>query len=387
VPPAPPAGRTGGRKPNGYWNELGNVEAALVEVNALIPGRAGKRIMPTTAEMRALGRSDLLAALAKHKGLKLVAQIIGWSSSSKRAPANAASISASLPVSTSGKSLRRVISYSYSETGTPLTSSAASSADNLFSALFSPQPAHASPPAAFAAIPVRPKILRRPKHYWDDLSKVHSSISGFIAEYGTPGVMPTEREFDRANQSALRQSAQRHGGLAVVAEQMGLKARKAPKSAHIWQDKELFTRSLFAFTEQHDPGVMPTANELKSAGEHQLANAVTVHGGYPAVARSLGLIVRSAKKEGAPETWDEKRLADQLRTFTATFFPGLALGNRLPSEAQLRKCGRNDICYAVSKFGGYKAVQERLGFVPRQVGPRRAASLHDHPASSSSLSS
>lgn len=367
---------TTGRKPNGYWNELSNVEAALVEVNSQIPGRAGKRIMPTTSHLRDLGRLDLLAALSKHKGMKRVAEVLGWTCSRRKASSvslnsrnrsnppsgdSSSSTTMTIPTSpvqksdlrTSSRNVTRLSSLAVNCMHSPSLQSSThdSSRNNGISAM-------------------RSKVMRRPKSYWDDIAAVKSSISAFILEYGTPGVMPTEREFANANQSALRLAAQRHGGLAVVAEQMGLKFRKAPRRRNNWKNFDTFSRALLDFTREHDAGVMPTASELKAAGENPLCNAITFHGGFPAVARRLGLIVRNARREGAPETWDESRLSNQLRTFTATFFPALALSNCLPSEAQLRKCGRNDLCYAISKFGGYKHVQEHLGFAPRPVGPR-----------------
>jgi hypothetical protein len=156
---------------------------------------------------------------------------------------------------------------------------------------------------------------------------------------------------------------------------MGLRCRPPRKKDNSWDEFDFFSVQLLAFAEQHDPGVMPTATELAAAGATGLSNAVSKHGGFPAVARRLGLIVRSTS-EGAPEIWDVQRLGDQLRTFTATFYPNLAFGNHLPSETQLRRCGRNDLSYAVSKFGGYKRVQELLGFEPRPVGAR-PPSRHD----------
>lgn len=330
--------------------------------------------MPTTNEMRALGRNDLIAALAKHKGVKKVAALLGWSRSNRKTVAKPPASSASPPgaatgaAAAGGKSGTAAGAASrWAESSSLLASSATIPAlsgsllSHASSSLASPTP---------AASRIRRAVLRRPKHYWDDVEKVMSSISAFVAEYGVPGVMPTGREFANAGQGALRQAAQRHGGLVAVAAAMGLKSRKAPASRNTWSDKAYFSAALLAFADARDPGVMPTASELKAAGESQLANAVTTHGGYPAVARALGLLVRNARKEGAPELWDRERLADQLRTFTATFYPSLAVYNRMPSESQLRRCGRNDLCYAISKWGGYKRVQEELAFAPRLVGPR-----------------
>lgn len=365
-----------GRKPNGYWNELSNVEAALVEVNKQIIGRRGKRIMPSTAQMRDLGRLDLLAALSKHKGLKRVAEVLGWQYSRRKSSQD--SVANSDARTANSRNAARPTTYQISDSQSFISESVSSSQSQedlgtiarhpLQEPLSYDHDVFSSRPQRFSRI--RPKVLRRPKSYWDDISAVKSSISAFILEYGTPGVMPTEREFAKANQSALRLAAQRHGGLAVVAEQMGLEFRPPPGRRGKWKEFDYFSRALLDYVQQHDAGVMPTASELKAGGEYQLCTAVTYHGGFPEVARRLGLIVRNARKEGAPRTWDREKLSSQLRTFTATFFPALALSNCLPSEAQLRKCGRNDLCYAISKFGGYKRVQEQLGFASRPVGPR-----------------
>lgn len=345
----PGSRRPARRRPNGYWNDLSRVKAALEEVNRLIPGRKSSLVVPTKNELKQLGREDIISGIMKHGGFRKVAAAIGWENMQKHKARSAAKKASPCPkASIPGTSTRSVVS-----------SSVVCSRD-VRNVQFN---------ASKDISAMRGKVMRRQRDYWSDIERLKSAIVGFIDEFGTVGVMPTIREFDRHGQSALRHAAKRHGGLRAIAKELGLRYRRAPKEAKALHDEESFTAALLDYTAQHDPGVMPTAVELKAAGEGQLAQAISVHGGYPAVARRLGLIVRSGN-EGAPQVWTEEKLAEKLRTFTATFYPALALSNCMPSESQLRKCGRNDLSYAISKFGGYKRVQETLGFQPRPTGPR-----------------
>lgn len=296
------------RKPHGYWNDLSNLERELIAVNAIL-GRVGKRSVPKLVDMKALGRGDLVAAVAKHGGVKKVAKDLRWG--------------------TSGKTKRR---------------------------------------ADESMIQVRGKVLRRPRKYWEDVQRVQAEIGAFVDEYGIRGVMPTQKQFYQFGRADLAQAAGRHGGLRVIAEKMGLKCRRKAKKRRYWGDFGALRIALEKFSAKHCPGYMPTGDELTLKGHSALTNAIAMHGGYPEVAKRLGLKARNDYKQGAPKTWTEKRLKIEIFSFVMRWEPEYARQGWMPTERMLRKRGRNDLSYAVSRFGGFKKVAEMVGLTMRKRG-------------------
>eukprot|EP00177_Eucheuma_denticulatum_P003061 GFKZ01005513.1.p1 GENE.GFKZ01005513.1~~GFKZ01005513.1.p1 ORF type:complete len:436 (+),score=43.78 GFKZ01005513.1:242-1549(+) len=298
------------RKPHGFWNDFANLERELMAVNCQL-GRPGKKIVPKLNEMRMLGRGDLVAAVGKHGGIRKVAEDLRWGRGGKT---------------------RRVVA------------TASSTARR------------------------REKVLRRPRKYWQDIDRVKMEIGAFIAEYGVKGVMPTRKQFYKFGRADLVQAAGRHGGVRVLAKQMGLKCRRAARSSLYWKDFKVVKKALLEFSDKHCPGCMPTGDELTAEGWSALTNAIPVHGGFPSVAKKLGLKPRNTRSQGAPNRWDEKRLRMELHAFTMTHFPDLARSQTMPSESQLRKNGRNDLSYAINKFGGYAAVADATGLRMKKHG-------------------
>lgn len=302
------------RKPHGFWNDLANVERELQTVNAAL-GRRGRRQMPRLSEMSALGRGDLIAALAKHGGAKHVALMLRWSSTRKTA--------------------RKLPTSLRTQSRLPFTG-------------------------------VRTKMTRREADYWADLDKLKVEVKAFANLHGVAsGAMPTQALFRAQKRTDLLNAIARHGGLRAVASSMGFRCVRSRATLRFDFDK--FADKVRAFALTHCPGKMPTAAELGARGACGIANAVAVHGGYPAVARRLGLELRNTAAQGAPAIWDQQKLGAELRTFTQAHYPELALANHLPTERQLRKQGRNDLSYAVQKFGGFTKVMEILAFASRRT--------------------
>lgn len=304
------------RKPHGFWNDLANVERELEVVNAGL-GRRGRRQMPRLAEMKALGRGDLIAALAKHGGSKHVAAILRWGVTRR---------SNSLPAS-----LR-------TQPRLPFTG-------------------------------VRTKIPRREKAFWADRERVFAEVRTFARLHNVEqGTMPTQALFRTHRRTDLLNAITQHGGLRAVASDMKLCCVRSRATLRF--DFDSFAKSVRAFADLHCPGKMPTAAELAQHGKRNIANAVAVHGGYPLLAARLGLQMRNTASQGAPLTWDMQRLGTELRAVTRMHYPDLAMANQLPTERMLRKLGRNDISYAVQKFGGFTKVMECLAFSPRRAVPK-----------------
>lgn len=296
--PSKSARRSWQRKPHGYWNQLENVERELLLVNAQL-GHHGRRMLPRLADIKALGRGDLIAALMKHGGVKQVSVALRWA----RAPSG---------------SVRRIRQ-------------------------------------------VREKLYRRPAAYWKDVECVHCEMNAFIEEFGVRGVMPTRKQLYEFGRADLANAAMRHGGLRIIAKQMKLKGRNDVKPRGYWRDFSAVQDELVNFSNKYCAGVMPTADELLSKDLSSLVNAIAAHGGFPSVAERCGLKPRNVKKQGAPLLWDEARLRREYLSFLMTFYPQLAKERTMVGERQLRSHGRNDLSYAIGKFGGFAKLAKTLG--------------------------
>lgn len=187
-------------------------------------------------------------------------------------------------------------------------------------------------------------------------------MSAFIDEFGTRGVMPTRKQLYAFGRADLANAAMRHGGLRIIAKQMGLRGRKDVKPRGFWTDFNAVRDALIDFSKaSKSPGHMPTADELYSGSMSCLVNAVAAHGGFPSVAKKCGLLARNSKKQGAPLLWDDIRLKREYLSFLMTFYPDAAKQRILVGERQLRKHGRNDLSYAIQKMGGFAVLAQKLG--------------------------
>jgi hypothetical protein len=69
---------------------------------------------------------------------------------------------------------------------------------------------------------------RKPRGYWDRLENVEREIRAFIAERQLePGVMPTRQSFAACGRSDLAKLAERWGGAASLAEELGLRPARS----------------------------------------------------------------------------------------------------------------------------------------------------------------
>lgn len=294
------------RKPHGYWNDLENVQRELLLVNASL-GRRGRKQMPRLAEMKALGRGDLVAALAKYGGSKKVAAVLRWGP--------------------------------YKKSGLKLPSSIRTHSKLPYTEL-------------------RPKETRRTADYWKDLGRVQLEVTLFIRQHCVPdGVMPTQAHFRSLGRADIVNGLAKHGGLRSVAASMNL--RCARSRATIRFDFQSFASQVLLFSKSHCPGKMPTAEELKKHGSYKIANAVVVHGGYPSVARRLNLELRSTRVQKPTNVWNLERLSKELRLFLNTEYPESDC-DCMPTERQLRSKGRNDLSYAIGMLGSMNGGKKRL---------------------------
>src|SRR6266702_433183 len=132
---------------------------------------------------------------------------------------------------------------------------------------------------------------RKPGKYWDNFAHVETELLDFIEEHGTHGIMPIEKELLRAGRGDLAKAIRKHKGVETVAQRLRLQLPPHKRKRHgYWEDFVNIERELLAFVSEYGtPGVMPSRNDLRQAGLHDLNGALKKHGGTSAVARRLNL--------------------------------------------------------------------------------------------------
>jgi len=202
-----------------------------------------------------------------------------------------------------------------------------------------------------------PKYTRKPGNYWKNFSHVEKELLDFIAEYGTPGVMPIKAELLKAGRGDLAKAIKNHGGIESVAQQLKLQLPSYKrKQRGYWEEFANVKGELLHFIEENGvPGFMPTQQQLVQAGRDSLAYAVDLHGGFSAVAEQLELHLSYAKKREA--YWDDFANVEQE---LVAFIKEHGISGKMPTRAELRAANRSDLDSALNKYGGLTAVAERL---------------------------
>jgi hypothetical protein len=135
------------------------------------------------------------------------------------------------------------------------------------------------------------------------------------------------------------------------------RAAQPPKPPGYWENPANFERELRVFIARHgEPGRMPTYKQLRTAGRHDLLNALHRAGGRQAVARRFGLDWTTLKKP--PRYWnDPANLKRELLAYIAQH------GHKgiMPTGSELLEHGRAGLMGAIQKHGGFPVVGERLG--------------------------
>lgn len=302
--------------------DLREFELLRDELLAFIRANATAGFMPRAAELRALGRSDLLAAMHAHHGgqlavaarLGLVQHVAARSTSRAVKPPG---YWAALP-----NLERELLTFAARTAGrerqspTPAALVAAAGA--------APEAEGGVPEDAARLAPLMPmqrelliagrsdlhraiaqhggyfKVgqllgLRRADgrvhRRWADFAVVQAELLSFIAANGTAGVMPTHVQLQLAGRSDLLSAiARHHGSMHLVAERTGLVVADG-YAFRDWLEFENLAREVRAFIAQSGgaPGVMPTSLELRKAGRYDLHCAVQLHRGFFNVARRLSL--------------------------------------------------------------------------------------------------
>lgn len=144
----------------------------------------------------------------------------------------------------------------------------------------------------FQAVAERLGLAYRKKRtgFWRDFEHLKNELFAFIREQGTPGIMPTKSELEAANRSALCLAVDQHGGFPCVAKQLKLRLAYDRKPRGYWKNPENLRAAIAEVNQALEhPGTLPTHEELKQLGRTDLISAIADNGGWPSVAKRLGL--------------------------------------------------------------------------------------------------
>lgn len=203
--------------------------------------------------------------------------------------------------------------------------------------------------------------MRKPPGYWDNFSNLQRELLAFIQEHGTPGVMPKQKDLQKARRNDLAIAITRkHGGYPAIAKRLGLVFVWTKKPSNHWEDFAKVERELLEFINKFGSfGVMPTQEQLQKAGRSDLCHAINKHGGWLTLAKCLGLTY-TKKQQGY---WDE---FTNLKSELLDFIKEQGTQGVMPTAAELRKAGRNDIINALQKHRGHQSIAELLGLTYTQ---------------------
>lgn len=128
-------------------------------------------------------------------------------------------------------------------------------------------------PPAWGRQPVEAEALRT------SLRSLSRQLHGKAAA-GQSGPMPTAAEVVEHESMHLWQSIMRAGGFHAVAGKVGLAARRSKRG--LWKDADVAAAALLSFmtdSQKVPAGYLPTREQLRVAGRHDLLHALQVHGG------------------------------------------------------------------------------------------------------------
>jgi len=219
---------------------------------------------------------------------------------------------------------------------------------------------------------------RKPKGYWSSIENLTNELGRLIEKYDS---IPSTAELRERKKSSLIKAIADFGGRKVLADVMGLRARKMKfnqptfslESQEYYFDKEkrdLFERlkclrealSIISFRKY---GVLNRIPSMKALERMRLSTVIKEIEELGGVARVASLInFKIGEKD-----FDE--VACELLQI------GASLGYRFPTMKELNQMGRSDLRRAVSLYGGVSVVAQRIGL---RVLAKAGRPLGDHSA-------
>ncbi len=280
--------------------------------------------MPSTAELRALDRHDLVAAIGKFGGSESVARALSYRYDGPRSWSSV-------------EDLRPYLDPIVAELGrlptvAELTTQGAS---YLIDAM-----------DKFGGKLAVAQALGYPykgRRVWESPDELRPYLDPVVRELGR---MPTLKELSERGLSHLSAAiGKKFGGVAGVAKALGY-PYDAPKT---WADLQDVQRELDPIVAEL--GRMPTKRELVDRRRYDIANALPRFGGQRAVAEALGYPYEVRRR-----TWNR---VEDLRPHLDPLVEELG---HLPTVTELTNRGRVDLMGVIRKFGGPDSVAAALGY-------------------------
>jgi len=206
----------------------------------------------------------------------------------------------------------------------------------------------------------------KPSGYWKDVENVKKEIDAFNLAHGTLGHMPKEENLKEMRCGSLANAIHQHGGFKKFALAHGYETARRPNG--YYNEFEVLKRELLDWVSRSGaPGIMPTAQELKTASppRNDLVSAIGRHDGFASVAGKLCLKMSHSKK---PDGYydDVTNLAREVYAFVDQN----RLRGKMPNAGQLGAAGQTGLVRAIVAHGGFWNVARDLGLTPdrRQKG-------------------
>jgi superfamily II DNA or RNA helicase len=350
------------KKGRDYWKDVENIKKDLERyiANRGEPGR-----MPTQTELASAGRSDLVNAISKKGGFRSFAGTMGLSLTRETKPPGYWVVFENVE--------REILDFNmhHGQSGVMPT------ATELLKAGYSTLAVaigkyHGGYADVAKRLGLALSLDAKPRRTWGEFAQIEREILEFIAENGTPDILPTVTQLRKAKRFDLVSAYKKFGGSAAIAKHMGLKFYHGSKPAGYWDETQNLESALREFISQHSNyGVMPKQSELTKAGRSDLVGAINRNGGFFAIAQRLGLKV-SMKDRGY---WaDLENIKRELQGFIAEYGQ---LGV-MPTKDALAKAGRTSLATAITSYGGSSVVARMLGLIytsPEHITPRTASSV------------
>ena len=198
---------------------------------------------------------------------------------------------------------------------------------------------------------------RKPKGFWSTAGVLEREILDFVENFGTPGQMPIDEELRSHGRHDLSVAIARSTfGTRELADILGLKSR-ASLPDHHWDDVRVIDEEVMQFVEQKRLGnSMPTLEQLRDAGRHDLINAIGRKGGGSHDTATRNNLQVAEKPKGF---WkDFINVSAAIKEFCEK----RGHPRVMPDNMELVSWGESSLAFAIGKHGGFPAVARRLRF-------------------------
>lgn len=355
-------GLTYAKKEPGHWKDFENVKSAILNY---IQKKGTPGVMPSRKELEEAGELSLINVIKEyHDGHRKVAERLGLKLLDERKPAGHWQ-------DDNGSKLKQELIDFAQNLGTPgfmpkFEELKLAGKQDLINAIMKA----GGFPSVANQFELQLTYQRKSENYWDDFNFLRDELLKFIDEQGIAGRMPLQKQLIKAKRSDLNRGIRKHGTYQSVAEKLGLTySRKQP---HYWDNFVKVEQGIFAYIEKLGTlGVMPKSEELRKAGQSALGKAIVQHGGYPSVAKRLGLNYTQKRPGHWKEFFNIKQELLAFIEINGTF-------GVMPTKTELSNAGLSSLGYAIWKHGGFPAVARRLGLTytdKEYITPRTASEV------------